>query len=30
LRLLHGVEERENDILIPSDKHHLLRGDAQD
>ena len=20
--LLHGVEERENDILIPSDKHH--------
>jgi hypothetical protein len=22
--LLHGVEERENDILIPSDKHHPL------
>jgi hypothetical protein len=21
--LLHGVEERENDILIPSDKHNL-------
>ena len=23
LYLLHGVEERENDISIPSDKHHL-------
>ena len=27
--LLHGVSDRENDILIPSDKHHLLRIDAQ-
>jgi len=30
LYLLHGVEEPENDISIPSDKHHLLRADAQD
>jgi hypothetical protein len=30
LYLLHGVEERENGISIPSDKHHLLRADEQD